>query len=186
MQYNASSPRETVAKLVENDTENHYKSKLLVTVYINNNNNNDISTREISIKKGIFQGDSLSPLWFYLALNPISNMLNKNKIGYALEHQNISTCISHLIYMDDIKLYSRTEHEMQILIDTTVGFSKDINMSFGFDKCKTIHILKGKIKPGDYIIDEQEKISAMEPHELYKYLGYHQSKTLDHIRLKNH
>nr|AAA92147.1 reverse transcriptase [Bombyx mori] len=33
---------------------------------------NFVTTRQIAIKKGIYQGDSLSPLWFCLALNPLS------------------------------------------------------------------------------------------------------------------
>ncbi|KAL0871314.1 hypothetical protein ABMA27_005059 [Loxostege sticticalis] len=33
-------------------------------------------TNSISIRRGIFQGDALSPLWFCLALNPLSNLLN--------------------------------------------------------------------------------------------------------------
>lgn len=36
-----------------------------------------LQTRDISIKKGIFQGDSFSALWFCLALNPLSNTLNR-------------------------------------------------------------------------------------------------------------
>jgi hypothetical protein len=32
-------------------------------------------TNELPIRRGIFQGDSLSPLWFCLALNPLSRML---------------------------------------------------------------------------------------------------------------
>jgi hypothetical protein len=145
---------------------------------------NQTKTREIYIKKGIYQGDSLSPLWFCLALNPISHMLRRNQAGYRLKHDNEETCISHLIYMDDIKLYSKTETEMNTLIDTTVEFSRDINMQFGFDKCRTIHIVKGKVRPGDYAVDDTESITAMESDELYKYLGYQQSKGINHIQIK--
>jgi hypothetical protein len=34
----------------------------------------EITTNEIKIEKGIFQGDTLSPLWFCLAVNPLSNL----------------------------------------------------------------------------------------------------------------
>ncbi|KAL0852568.1 hypothetical protein ABMA27_016997 [Loxostege sticticalis] len=43
-----------------------------------------IVTEEIHIGNGIFQGDSLSPLWFCLALNPLSYLLNQTKNGYKL------------------------------------------------------------------------------------------------------
>ncbi|XP_075983196.1 uncharacterized protein LOC142981283 [Anticarsia gemmatalis] len=61
-----------------------------------------ITTRQISIKKGIYQGDSLSPLWFCLALNPLSHMLHRfhrpadptaNQSGYITDPADI-TCIS--------------------------------------------------------------------------------------------
>lgn len=45
-------------------------------------------------------------------------------------------------------------------------------MQFGLDKCKTIHIVRGKIKPGDYDINSIDVITAMEPDDFYKYLGY--------------
>lgn len=145
-----------------------------------------ITTREINIKKGIYQGDSLSPLWFCLAMNPLSCLLNSCLAGYRLKHENTETTISHLIYMDDIKLYSKTEKEMKKLIEQTTIFSNDINMQFGLDKCKTVHIVKGKIMPGDYVINETQNqvITAMEPNEMYKYLGYHQLTGLDHKTLK--
>jgi len=36
--------------------------------------------RPIRIQPGIYQGDSLSPLWFCLALNPLSYLLNRTMI----------------------------------------------------------------------------------------------------------
>ncbi|XP_047539184.1 uncharacterized protein LOC125072598 [Vanessa atalanta] len=108
---------------------------------------NTIVTRQIQIKKGIYQGDSLSPLWFCLALNPLSHLLHRCRVGYPLKSIE-ETIISHLIYMDDIKLYAKSDKDMKKLIEVTKEFSTDINMQFGLDKCKTIHIIKGKIKPG--------------------------------------
>ena len=37
---------------------------------------------EVEIKRGIFQGDSLSPLVFVLALIPLSSILRKAKVAY--------------------------------------------------------------------------------------------------------
>ena len=158
-------------------------SQWKTTLHLHSPNNN-ISTREIAIKKGIYQGDSLSPLWFCLALNPLSYRLQCNRVGYRLKHDNNESTISHLIYMDDIKLYSRNIKEMRTLIDTTTEFSKDIHMQFGLDKCRTVNIIKGNIQPGDYMINEIDKITAMEPNELYKYLGFQQLKGLNHTAIK--
>lgn len=61
--------------------------------------NGSIETDEIRIETGIFQGDAFSPLLFCLAINPISNILNRAKLGF----KTLSTSISHLLYMDDLK-----------------------------------------------------------------------------------
>ncbi|XP_063899231.1 uncharacterized protein LOC135119187 [Helicoverpa armigera] len=167
------------------DFLHHIMSQWKTTLHLYHNNNT-VTTRQICIRKGIYQGDSLSPLWFCLALNPLSNLLHKCRAGYTLKHSTTEeTTISHLIYMDDIKLYSKTDKEMKHLIDTTTEFSKDINMEFGLDKCKTLHIIRGKIKPGDYTINTTDTITAMEPTDLYKYLGYKQLKGIDHTAIKN-
>ena len=57
----------------------------------------------ISIKCGIFQGDSLSHLLFCLALVPISYELNNTGYGYNIYEEKIN----HLVYMDDLKLYEK-------------------------------------------------------------------------------
>ena len=62
-------------------------------------------TDKISIKRGIFQSDSFAP-HFCLALTPLSNMLNILNIGYKIESNQQ---MSHLLYMDDLKIFTRTE-----------------------------------------------------------------------------
>ncbi|XP_063891684.1 uncharacterized protein LOC135117143 [Helicoverpa armigera] len=167
------------------DFLHHIMARWKTTLHLHYNNDT-ITTRQISIRKGIYQGDSLSPLWFCLALNPLSNLLNNCQAGYPLKHTTTDEItISHLIYMDDIKLYTKTEKEMKQLIDITTEFSTDINMQFGLDKCKTLHIIRGKVKPGDYTVNTSDTIAAMEPTDLYKYLGYKQLKGLDHTSIKN-
>ena len=59
---------------------------------------------EVEIKQGIFQGDSLSPLVFILALIPLSLILKKAKA--ADEFSESKQKINHLLFMDDLNLYS--------------------------------------------------------------------------------
>ena len=48
--------------------------------------------------------------------------------------------------MDDLKLYSNTQENMQQLVNITNTFSTGIAMEFGLDKCATINISKeGKL-----------------------------------------
>lgn len=54
-------------------------------------------------------------------------------------------------------------------------------MSFGLDKCRTLHVQKGKV-----INDNSEtNFAQMETVDLYKYLGILQSKTINHTQIKN-
>ena len=62
---------------------------------------------EVEIKHGIFQGYSLSPLVFVLALIPLSLILRKAKAAY--EFSESKEKIKHFLFMDDLKLYSRSE-----------------------------------------------------------------------------
>jgi hypothetical protein len=60
-----------------------------------------IETEDIEVQCGIFQGDSLSPLLFYICLMPLTEQLNK--LNTAYEEHTTNTKISHLLYMDDLK-----------------------------------------------------------------------------------
>lgn len=89
------------------------------------------------------------------------------------------------MYMDDIKIYAGTLTHLQGLLKITEKITKDIGMEFGTSKCKLLHIEKGKWKREQQ--DEKlnnEEILQMEKHELYKYLGFHQNRKLEHTALK--
>ena len=68
-------------------------------------------TEDIKIQCGIFQGDSLSPLLFCICLIPLTEKLNRLNTGY--EEHTTKTKISHLLYMDDLKLIANLEEELQ-------------------------------------------------------------------------
>ena len=98
---------------------------------------------EVEIKQGIFQGDSLSPLVFVLALIPLSLILRKAKAAY--EFSESKEKINHLLFMDDLKLYSRSEKRLDTLVQTAHVFSEDIGMEFGIERCAMLVTEKGKI-----------------------------------------
>ena len=84
---------------------------------------------EVEIKRGTFQGDSLSPLVFVLALIPLSLILKKTKAAY--EFSESKEKINHFSFMDDLKLYSRTEKGLDSFVHKIRAFSEDIGMEFG-------------------------------------------------------
>jgi len=71
---------------------------------------------DIKIQCGIFQGDSLSPLLFCICLIPLMDQLNRLNTGY--EEHITNTKISHLLYMDDLKLIAESEEELRKQIQT--------------------------------------------------------------------
>ncbi|XP_044766184.1 uncharacterized protein LOC123322306 [Coccinella septempunctata] len=96
----------------------------------------------VKIRRGIFQGDGFSPRWFCLALNILSKLLNRSAYGYSM---NESVKLSHLFYMDDIKLYARGRKQLEGEIELVRRFSDDIGMSLGLDKCAMVEVKRGKM-----------------------------------------
>ena len=98
---------------------------------------------EVKIKRGIFQGDSLSPILFVLAMIPLSIVLNNMKAGYTLGRNRGK--LNHLLFMDDLKLYGKSLRELDSLVETTRIYSKDIGMEFGISKCAMLEMKRGKV-----------------------------------------
>ena len=124
---------------------------------------------EVKIKRGIFQGDSLSPLVFVLALIPSSLILRKAKAAY--EFSESKEKINHLLFMDDLKLYSQSEKGLDSLLQRVRVFSEDIVMVFGIEKCAMLVMEKGKIvKSVGIQLPDGEVIKLLREGESYKYL----------------
>ena len=130
----------------------------------------DFELGEVEIKRGIFQRDSLSPLVFVLALTPLSLILRKAKAAY--EFSESKEKINHVLFMDDLKLYSRSEKGLDSLVQTVRVFSEDIGMEFGIEKCAMLVMEKGKIvKPVGIELPDGKVIKSLQESESYKYLG---------------
>ena len=56
---------------------------------------------EVFIRRGIFQGDSLSPLLFLIAILPLSSILNESVAGYQLSKEEMRKKITHLYILSE-------------------------------------------------------------------------------------
>ena len=122
----------------------------------------------MKIERGIFQGDSLSPLLFVIILIPLTHILRKASPGYA----NSKEKTNHLLFMDDLKLYSKTEKTLDSLIKTVRIFSTDIKMEFGIEKCAILVLKREKVVKSEGIkLPNNRKMRSFEETEDYKYLG---------------
>ena len=125
---------------------------------------------EFEIKRGISQGDSLSPLVFVLALILLSLILRKTKAAY--EFSESKEKINHLLFMDDFMLYSRSEKGLNSLVQTVRVFSEDIGTEFGMEKCVMLFMEKGKIlKSVGLEFSDGKVITSLQEGEIHKYLG---------------
>ena len=80
--------------------------------------------------------------------------------------------ISHLLYSDDLKLYSKSEADMSTLVNAVRIFSEDIRMNFGFDKCAILVIKRGRATESNDLVLPGETIDALPLSSSYnKYLG---------------
>ena len=138
--------------------------------------------RQVNIRRGIFQGDSLSPLLFVAALIPLTIILRKTGFGY-LTSKNAAK-ISHLLYMDDLKLYGKSAPELESLLNTMRIFSNDISMEFGLDKCATLTIQRGSMVQTEGINLPNNNIRGLNLEESYKYLGILQADDIKHVQVK--
>ena len=125
---------------------------------------------EINIKRGIFQGDALSPLLFVVCLVPLTSLLLKVPAGYTFTSNGEK--INHLLFMDDLKLYAKNEKALETLVEAVHTFSKDIGMEFGLEKCAILNMKKGKTVVSDGIVlPNGEMMKGLREDEDYKYLG---------------
>ena len=84
---------------------------------------NDEDLREVDVKRGIFQGDRFSPILFILNMLPLSLMLRKVNASYEWRKKEYK--LNHLLLMDYLKLFSKSEEQIDTLVRTVNVFSAD-------------------------------------------------------------
>ena len=77
---------------------------------------NDEDLGEVNVQRGIIQVDSLSPLMFVLSMLPLSLILNKVNACYKWGKKEYK--LNHLLFMDDLKLYAKSEEQTNTLVQT--------------------------------------------------------------------
>ena len=95
--------------------------------------------------RGTFQGDILSVLLFILGVNPLSYLLNKLR-GYRIgKNEDTNQNISHLFFVDNLKLFATNMNQIKLLLDQGTQFSNDVDMKFRQSKCSYMVAERGKV-----------------------------------------
>uniref|UniRef100_H2ZVK0 Reverse transcriptase domain-containing protein n=1 Tax=Latimeria chalumnae TaxID=7897 RepID=H2ZVK0_LATCH len=135
----------------------------------------------VNFLQGIFQSDSLSPMLFIICLLPLTTLLKKSGLGFTIHN----VTISHLLYMDDLKLYAKSDKDILALTKIVKTFSNDICMWFGLDKCAIVTINRGQVLRGDSLkLPPDEVIDPLPLKESYKYLGILEHGSINNIDVK--
>ncbi|CAK1602645.1 unnamed protein product [Parnassius mnemosyne] len=137
----------------------------------------------IRIRRGIFQGDCLSPIWFCLSLNPLSTLLEGSGRGFQLRRG--VTKVTHLFYMNDLKLFASSRSHLVELLNITCDFSNSIRMELGTDKCAVLHVERGRVANSEGIdLSMPINIRTLSEAETYRYLGMSQNIGVDEAGMK--
>ena len=123
---------------------------------------------EMNVRIGIFQGDSLSPLLFVLSMVPLSLILRKVNAYYEWGKKDYK--LNHLLYMDDLKLFAKSEEQIDTLVRTVHVFSTDFGMEFGMKKCGILTMKRGKVVRCEGIMLPNNKVMKEVEKEGYTYL----------------
>ena len=128
----------------------------------------------INVKRGILQKDSFVVKLFILCLDPIAWTIRGYE-GYQLTHDRTMK-ITHLSFVDDLKLYAKSENKISVVTKKVKEMYEDIGMSWGLEKCASLHVVRGKVsKSEDLPIGAKDSISVMESSNKYKFLAKYEN-----------
>ena len=74
---------------------------------------------------------------------PLSFLLQRENSRLGYKFGDFGEVINHLFFMDYLKVYAKNECDLKKLIDIVHGFSADIGMVFGIEKCASLRIKAG-------------------------------------------
>ena len=93
--------------------------------------------------------------------------------------------LNHLLFMDDIKIFAKSEHEINGLVSTIQILSKDTGMEFGIKKCGVLQLKRGKVVSSEGAdMPDGERIKEAEKNG-YRYLGILEYNKIKEIKMKN-
>eukprot|EP00957_Ditylum_brightwellii_P186345 14188111-Ditylum_brightwellii.AAC.1 len=98
-----------------------------------------------------------------MVLFSLSYILSCTKTGFKIN----KSLVSHLLYINDLKIYAKNNEELERLNALVKAFSKEIGMTYSLDKCAVLTV--GKEKP--ITSDILPEIPKVDETNGYKYLG---------------
>ena len=97
---------------------------------------------EVDIRTETSLGDSFSTLLFAFVLIPLLITLNETDLGYVTSRNQK---LYHLLFMDNLKFYGKSERELDLLIQIVRIFSHGVGIKFKLGKCTVLVLKTGKM-----------------------------------------
>ena len=129
------------------------------------------TSRTIRFMRGLPQGDALCPRLFTLCLNTVAWLLNATE-GYKLS-KPIGMKITHLLYIDDLKVFSSSQTKLNTVLRSTCAAMNDIGLQWNPKKCNTIHVKRGVLvhDAAGLKLDQTSVVQSIKEGSNYKFLG---------------
>ena len=123
--------------------------------------------REVNVKRGDIPGRQ--SITIVLNVVPLSLILKKVNACYKWGKSECK--LNYVLFMDDLKLYAKSEGQTNTLVRTVHVFSTDIGMEFGIKKCGILTMKRGKIVKSEGIKLPDGEVMKQVGQEGYTYLG---------------
>ena len=115
---------------------------------------------------------------------PLKYILRKCTARYKISR--LQEKINHLMYMDDIKLFAKSQKELETLIHAVTIYGQDIGMEFVIEKWAILVMKSSKRHLTDGMeLSNQDQIRTLTENETYKYLDILEADTIKKVRMKN-
>ncbi len=103
---------------------------------------------DVKFRKGLFQGNSLSPLLFCLCITQLSHAFSSDMDGVRCSPvKNVR--ITHLLFMDDLKMYAGNSSQLECALYVVNRVPDAMGLDLGLTKCAECHMKKGQVDTED-------------------------------------
>ena len=92
--------------------------------------------------------------------------------------------LNHLLFMDDLKIFAKSNREINGLVSTVQILTNDIGMEFGTKKCGVLVLKRGRVVSSEGVeIPNVERIKEVEKNG-YRYLGILEYNKITESKMK--